>query len=453
MAENYEQNSDSYKAIEVEEIVLATMLIDNETILIVSDLLREEDFFLAKHRIYFKQISYLYESGYSVDVLTLESRLKEIDKLKGELDTGQLSALMRSAGSSHNIKYYCQILKEKSIRRASQKYGYELVARSADRTLGAYDLLEFQEKTAFELSSLGYTKSFINISSKLVNVVKEIEIRSDNPSIVTGVSSNLDLDKLTGGWQKGELIIIAARPSMGKTAFMLTCARNALSNSQKVIDGVAIFSLEMSNEALIKRILTMEARINAQDAMRGRLDESQLESLYRAAESLSKLKIILDDTPALSITELRSKSRKIKSEHDIGLIVVDYLQLMQAASDDIYNREQEIAAISRGLKSIAKELEIPVIALSQLSRAVEQRGGDKRPQLSDLRESGSIEQDADLVIFLYRPEYYGITTSSEGMSTTGIAEAIIAKQRNGPTGTVTMRFIKEYAKFENLISE
>ncbi|PWN06357.1 replicative DNA helicase [Rhodohalobacter mucosus] len=441
------------EASDVEEIILATMLMDNGIIPEVSELLQEEDFYTERHRIYFKQIVHLHDSGRVVDLLTLESRLKQINQFKGEEDSARLSDILISAGSSSNIKYYCQIVKEKSILRDLFRFGTEISALSVNPATDAFDLIDQTEKKAFELSSQTYSRKSSEVSSELVSVIKKIDELRRNPTDITGVVSSLDTDKLTGGWQPGELIIIAARPSMGKTAFMLTCARNALARNESNINGVAIFSLEMSNEALTKRLLTMEARVNALDATRGRLDDIQMKSLYRAAENLSSLKIILDDTPSISISELRSKCRRIKSEHDVGLIVVDYLQLMQAGSDEVYNREQEIAAISRGLKSIAKELNIPVIVLSQLSRAVEQRGGDKRPQLSDLRESGSIEQDADLVIFLYRPEYYGITTTSEGRPTEGLAEAIIAKQRNGPTGTVTVRFIKEYARFENLINE
>lgn len=451
MATSLNQFTAPLHASDVEETILATMLIDNEIIVNVTGILSEEDFYGEKHRVYYKQILYLYEAGQIVDLLTLESRLKQINELKDETDYVYLSEILRSAGPSSNIKYYCQIVKEKSIRRDLFEFHKKSISRLTDPAVDAYNLIEQQEKKAFELSSQTYSRKSSEISMELVGVLEKIDERQKNPTDITGVTSNLDIDKITGGWQPGELIIIAARPSMGKSAFMLSCSRNAMASEKSNINGVAIFSLEMSNEALTKRILTMEARVNAQEAMRGRLDVPQMEALYKAAESLSGYKIILDDTPSMSISELRSKSRRIKSEHDVGLIVVDYLQLMQAGSDDIYNREQEIAAISRGLKSIAKELNVPVIALSQLSRAVEQRGGDKRPQLSDLRESGSIEQDADLVIFLYRPEYYGITTTSEGRSTEGLAEAIIAKQRNGPTGTSTMRFIKEYARFENLI--
>ncbi len=240
---------------------------------------------------------------------------------------------------------------------------------------------------------------------------------------------------------------------MGKTAFVLTAARNAAMHpDENLRTPIALFSLEMSNQSLVQRLLTMEARVRADEARKGTLKDEDFRRLIDAASRLFSAEIYIDDTPAISLMELRTKCRRLKSEKDIGLIVIDYLQLMQANSKDIGNREQEIATISRGLKSLAKELDVPVIALAQLSRAVEQRGGDKRPQLSDLRESGSIEQDADIVMFLYRPEYYGITTTEEGQSTAGLAEIIVGKQRNGPVGSKIMYFVKEYARFENLTS-
>ncbi|MFW6347395.1 MAG: replicative DNA helicase, partial [Cyclonatronaceae bacterium] len=292
------------------------------------------------------------------------------------------------------------------------------------------------------------------ISDILKKTLQHLEDIRGQKGGITGVPSGTDVDRLTAGWQKGDLIIIAARPSMGKTAFVLTVARNAslFPDPEKRVS-VALFSLEMSDQQLIQRLLTMEARVDAQAARTGRLKDDEFKRLIEAASRLFKSKIFIDDTPAISVMEMRSKCRRLKSEHDINLIIVDYLQLMRGNTNDrTANREQEIATISRGLKSLAKELDVPVIALAQLSRAVEQRGGNKRPQLSDLRESGSIEQDADVVCFLYRPEYYGITTDDEGQSTVGIGEVIIGKQRNGPVGDIKLQFVKEYARFENLTS-
>ncbi len=268
---------------------------------------------------------------------------------------------------------------------------------------------------------------------------------------ITGVPSGFrKLDDMTGGWQRSDLIIVAARPSMGKTAFALALARNAAFH-RELPTGVAIFSLEMSAQQLAQRLLTSEARVDAQAARTGRLSDSDWPRLAKAAGRLADAPIFIDDTPGLSILELRAKCRRLKAEHGIGLVIVDYLQLMHGTGmSRSSNREQEIAQISRSLKSLAKELDVPVIALSQLSRAVETRGGDKRPQLSDLRESGSIEQDADVVAFIYRAERYGITVDENGNSTEGLGEIIIGKQRNGPIGTVTLAFVHQHARFENL---
>jgi replicative DNA helicase len=279
-----------------------------------------------------------------------------------------------------------------------------------------------------------------------------VDIRGQDGGL-TGVPTSLDLDKWTAGWQKGDLIIIAARPSMGKTAFVLSSARNAsLYPDENRRTGIALFSLEMSAQQLVQRLLTMEARVDAQKTRKGQISQSEFEKLVEAAGRLNAASIFIDDTPGISLMELRSKCRRLKQEHDIGMVIVDYLQLMTAGSNHDGSREQEIATISRGLKGLAKELDVPVIALSQLSRQVENRGTSKRPQLSDLRESGSIEQDADVVCFLYRPEYYNIQTYEDGESTAGVAEIIIGKQRNGPVGSVRLHFVKEYARFENFTS-
>ena len=296
----------------------------------------------------------------------------------------------------------------------------------------------------FLISQIKNKSSALPVADILKNTLAYLEDMRGKKYGITGVPSGLAIDQITAGWQNGDLIIIAARPSMGKTAFVLTAARNAAMHPNESLRApVAIFSLEMSNQSLVQRLLTMEARVRADEARKGTLNDESFKDLIEAAGRLFSANIFIDDTPAISLMELRTKCRRLKSEHNIGLIVVDYLQLMQGASKDSGNREQEIASISRGLKSLAKELDVPVIALSQLSRAVEQRGGNKRPQLSDLRESGSIEQDADVVMFLYRPEYYGITTTPEGQSTAGLAE-VIGKQRNGPVGSKMLYFVKDY---------
>ncbi len=442
------------QAVEIEEAVLGGMLIEHEAATTALELLQPGDFYRKSHRNIFEVMFELFEKSNPLDILTVENELRDrklLDEIGGP---GYLSELTRSVSSAANIEYHCQILTEKAIKRTIIHSFTDVIKDSYDTSSDAYDLLDKAEKTIYELANSKRGADSNAISDILKKTLAYLEDMRGKDGGITGIPTGLDIDKWTAGWQRGDLIIIAARPSMGKTAFVLSVARNAalFPNPEKQA-GVAIFSLEMSDQQLIQRLLTMEARVNAQAARTGRLNDTEFKKLIDAASRLFKAKIFIDDTPALSVMEMRSKCRRLKSEHDIDLIIVDYLQLMRGnVNDRNSNREQEIATISRGLKGLAKELDVPVIALSQLSRAVEQRGGNKRPQLSDLRESGSIEQDADVVCFLYRPEYYGITSDDEGHNTAGIAEVIIGKQRNGPVGDVKLQFVKEYARFENLTS-
>ena len=439
------------QAVEVEEAVLGAMLIEREAATIALQLLRSEDFYKPANKHIFEALFELYERDNPLDLITVENELRDKNLLDVVGGTGYLADLTRSVSSAANIDYHAQIISEKSVKRNLIIHCNEIIKHAYDTTSDASDVLDEAEQRIFDLSNNKTRANATVIGDILKDTLGYLEDLRGKPEGVTGVPSGLDVDKYTSGWQNGDLIIIAARPSMGKTAFTLTAARNAaLHPNENLQTNVAIFSLEMSSQQLVQRFLTMEARINAQDARTGRVKDEDFKRLIDAASRLFTARIFIDDTPSLSVMELRTKCRRLKSEHDIGLIVVDYLQLMTASSRDIGNREQEIATISRGLKSLAKELSVPVVALSQLSRQVENRGGDKRPQLSDLRESGSIEQDADVVCFLYRPEYYGITTTAEGESTNGLAELIIGKQRNGPVGTTRMYFVKEYARFEKL---
>lgn len=457
---NYKGNSDSEileqqgrvppQAVEVEEAVLGSMLIEQEAATVALQMLSAKDFYKPAHQHIFEVLHDLYERDNPLDLLTVENELRD----KGLLDTcggtGYLSELTRSVSSAANVDYHAQIIAEKATKRNLILGCTDIIKEAYDSSSDPYDVLDRAEQRIFDLSNSKQRAQAQPIGDVLKDTLSYLEDIRGKASGITGVPTGTDVDKLTAGWQDGDLIIIAARPSMGKTAYVLTTARNAaLHQNEKLRTKVAIFSLEMSNQSLVQRLLTMEGRINAQTARSGRLDDEDFKRLIDAAGRLFTANIFVDDTPGLSIMELRTKARRLKSEHDIGLVVVDYLQLM-TASGDFGTREQEIASISRGLKALAKELDIPVVALSQLSRAVEQRGGDKRPQLSDLRESGSIEQDADVVCFLYRPEYYGIKTTPEGQSTTGLAEVIVGKQRNGPTGTKRLYFVKDYARFENL---
>ncbi len=439
------------QATEVEEAVLGAMLIEHEAATVALQMLKPGDFYKQSHRHIFEVLHDLYEKDNPLDLLTVENELRDRGLLDACGGSGYLSELTRSVSSAANIDYHAQIIAEKATKRNLILGCTDIIKEAYDSASDPYDVLDKAEQRIFDLANAKHRAQAKPIGDVLKDTLSYLEDIRGKPAGVTGVPTGLDVDKLTAGWQDGDMIIVAARPSMGKTAFVLTTARNAaLHRDPELKTKVAIFSLEMSNQALVQRLLTMEARIDSQAARSGRLKDEEFKRLIDAAGRLFTANIFVDDTPGLSIMELRTKARRLKSEHDIGLIVVDYLQLMSGGGKDFGTREQEIASISRGLKAMAKDLRVPVVALSQLSRAVEQRGGDKRPQLSDLRESGSIEQDADVVTFLYRPEYYGIKTTPDGQSTTGLAELIVGKQRNGPTGTIPLYFVEEYARFENL---
>jgi replicative DNA helicase len=439
------------QAIEVEEAVLGSMFIEHEAATIALQMLKADDFYKPAHRHIFEALQDLYERDNPLDLLTVENELRDRELLDVCGGSGYLSELTRSVSSAANIDYHSQIISEKATKRNLILNCTDIIKEAYDSTADPYEVLDRAEQRIFDLANSKHRSQAQPIGEVLKDTLSYLEDIRGKTSGITGVPTGLDIDKLTAGWQNSDMIVIAARPSMGKTAFVLTTARNAaLHQDPKLQTKVAIFSLEMSAQSLVQRLLTMEGRINAQSARSGRLNDEEFKRLIDAAGRLFTANIFVDDTPGLSILELRTKCRRLKSEHDIGMVVVDYLQLMTSGSKDHGNREQEIASISRGLKALAKDLDVPVIALSQLSRAVETRGGDKRPQLSDLRESGSIEQDADVVCFLYRPEYYGIKTTPEGQSTTGLAEIIVGKQRNGPVGSKELYFVKEYARFENL---
>ncbi|MEX0608276.1 MAG: replicative DNA helicase [Balneolaceae bacterium] len=439
------------QAVEVEEAVLGAMLIETGAAIIALQMLQPDDFYKPANKHIFESLINLHERDNPLDLLSIENELRDKNLLDICGGSTYLADLTRSVSSAANIEYHCQIIIEKSIKRNLILRCTDVIKESYDTTTDSYDVLDGAEQKIFDLANQK-SKNFAKpVKDILTDTLSYLENMRDKTSSITGVPAGLAIDDLTAGWQKGDLIIIAARPSMGKTAFVLTAARNAaMYPDEEMRVPVAVFSLEMSNQSLVQRLLTMEARVKGDEARKGNLKDSDFAELINAAGRLHEAKIFIDDTPAITLMELRTKCRRLKSEHDIGMIVVDYLQLMQGSSKDNGNREQEIASISRGLKSLAKDLDVPVIALSQLSRAVEQRGGDKRPLLSDLRESGSIEQDADVVIFLYRAEYYQILTTEEGRSTKGLAEVIVRKQRNGPIGTKTHFFVEDYARFENL---
>ena len=438
------------QAVDVEQSVLGAMLIEREAIPKAIEILPSEAFYDGRHQRIYQAILGLFERGNPVDLITLTEELKR----RGDFENiggYYLSELTTRVASAANVEYHARIIAEKSLLRQMIETMTTTVGEAYDPGTDAFDLLDRAERDIFQISESQLRKGSRSMSEVVMETFKQLEALSHRDGGITGVPSGFHaLDDMTGGWQKSDLIIIAARPSMGKTAFSLATAMNAATHPQYGV-GVAIFSLEMSANQLAQRMLTSEARIDAQKARTGRLTDEDWPLLARAAGRLEAAKIFVDDTPGLGILELRAKCRRLKAEHDIGLVIVDYLQLMHGTKDSRNaNREQEIAQISRSLKALAKEIDVPVIALAQLSRAVETRGGDKRPQLSDLRESGSIEQDADVVAFIYRAERYGITQDENGNSTAGLGEIIIGKQRNGPIGNVRLAFVNQYARFENL---
>lgn len=439
------------QAADVEKAVLGAMLIEREAIPRAIEVLPPDAFYDPRHTKIYNAILSLFDRSNPVDMITLSDELRRRQELEAVGGAYYITELTTAVASSANVEYHARIIAEKSLLRKLIETMSLHIAKAYDPSADAFELLDETESDIFRISETQLRKSAVSMSAVLMETLENLESIHGRDSGITGVPTGFRaMDDITGGWQKSDLVIIAARPSMGKTAFALAVARNAALHPESPA-GVAIFSLEMSAQQLAQRLLTSEARIDAQAARTGRLREEDFPKLARAASRLSEASIFIDDTPGLTALELRAKCRRLKAEHDIGLVVVDYLQLMHGSSTNRNsNREQEIAQISRSLKGLAKELSVPVIALSQLSRAVETRGGDHRPQLSDLRESGSIEQDADVVAFIYRAERYGITVDESGNSTEGLGEIIIGKQRNGPIGTVRLAFVNQFARFENL---
>lgn len=427
--------------LEAETSVLGAVLLENEALNRVLEILKEDDFYRNAHRRIFSAILHLYEHSEPVDLITLS----EVLKTRGELDdvggVEYLNSLVNAVPTAANISYYAKIIKEKAVLRKLINRATEIVSQSYSNSGDVDEFIDQAERTIFEISEDRVRPSFYPIKDLIKSSFKTIERLYEKRQLITGVPTGFQrLDELTSGFQPSDLIIIAGRPSMGKTALALNIAQNA---SVQAAIPAAIFSLEMSKEQLALRMLCSEAKVDAHRLRGGFLSEADWPKLTRAAGSLSEAPLFIDDTPGLSALEMRAKTRRLKIEHNLGLVIVDYLQLMRGrASAD--SREQEISDISRSLKALAKELAIPVIALSQLNRRVEERG-DKRPQLSDLRESGAIEQDADVILFLYREEVYNKSEENRGK-----AELIIGKQRNGPTDKVDLAFLDKYTRFENL---
>ncbi|MCS6903939.1 MAG: replicative DNA helicase [Bacteroidia bacterium] len=439
------------QAIEVEQAVLGALMLEKDALAKVIDTLKPEVFYKPAHKYIYEAILKLFQNSEPIDLITVTQQLKAIGKLEacgGPLYITQLSARVASAA---NLEYHAHIIVQKYILREIIRVCGEISNAAFEESTDVFDLLDSAEQQFYALSGNNLRKESLSMDVLALKTLQKLEELKNKGSSITGIPTGFKkLDEMTAGWQKSDLIIVAARPAMGKTAFILSIARNAAVLANKA---VAIFSLEMAATQLVQRLLCAEAELDAQKMRTGNLDENEWRQLNAKIAQLIKAPIYIDDTPALAIHDLRAKCRRLKMEKNIDMVVIDYLQLMRAENVKGANREQEIASISRSLKQLAKELEIPVIALSQLSRAVETRGGDKRPMLSDLRESGSIEQDADVVMFLYRPEYYGLLTDEDGNPTQGIAEVIIGKQRNGPVDKVRLQFISRFAKFMDLEGE
>lgn len=432
---------------EIEASVLGAMMIEKEAVPKAIELLTPESFYLKEHRLIFEAMQGLFDAGEPIDTVTLYEELKKREHLEEVGGAVYLSKLSQIISSAANVEYHAKIILEKEILRGLITSSHQIARAAYEGTEDAFDILDEAERKIFEITETHLKKTFSGMDRAVRDALEYIEAIHSNTkqkfSVPTGF---FELDEMLGGFQKSDLIILAARPSMGKTAFALSLARNAAIDHKVP---VGMFSLEMSTMQLVIRLLCAEGRLNAHLVRTGKLPHEEGVKLSKNAHKLIESPIFVDDTPAQTVLEIRAKARRLKVEHNIGIIIIDYLQLMQGPAGS-ESREREISHISRSLKSLAKELNIPVIALAQLNRAVEART-DKRPQLSDLRESGSIEQDADVVLFLNRPEYYGFKSfPDDGSPTDGIAEVIIGKQRNGPTGDVRLAFIKEYARFENL---
>jgi len=437
------------QAVDVEEAVLGALMLERDAYVSVADIIDTDSFYKDEHKKVFEAIKYLSTHEKPVDLLMVTQELKnreQLDEVGGPLYITQLTSRVASAA---HIEFHARIIAQKYIQRELIRVSSEIQVKAYDANIDVDDLIDFSETALFKVAEGNIKKETLPIKPILKEAAMLIEAASKREDGLSGTPTGFTaLDRMTSGWQKTDLVIIAARPAMGKTAFVLSMARNMAVDHRAP---VAVFSLEMSSVQLVNRLLAAETELGSEKIKNGRLAQWEWENFNRKLKVLEDAPLFIDDTPALSIFEFRAKCRRLKMQHNIGVVIVDYLQLMTAGTDTRGNREQEVSMISRSLKAIAKELDIPILALSQLSRAVENREG-KRPQLSDLRESGAIEQDADLVCFIHRPEYYGITEDENGNSLLGIAEIIIAKHRNGSVGDVQLAFKKQQVKFCDLES-
>jgi len=431
------------QAPDLEEAVLGALMLEKNALNQVIEFLKPEHFYSDTHKELYAAIVELFKASEPVDMRTVVNQLRKAGKLEIVGGAYKVAELTSKVSSAANIEYHARVIIEMAIKRNLIQIASEIHHDAYEDTTDVFELLDKTEQKIFEISDSNLRKNYDSMKNLMYRAIQELQQLREHKDGLTGVPSGFTaLDRMTSGWQRSDLVIIAARPGMGKTAFIVSALRNAAVDFNVP---VAIFSLEMASVQLVNRMISAEAELEGEKIRKGSLAEFEWKQLVHKTNKLSAAPIYIDDTPALSILELRAKCRRLKAESNVQLIVVDYLQLMRG--EQTGNREQEIASISRALTGIAKGLNVPVIALSPLSRGAETRGGDKRPQLSDLRESGSIEQDADIVMFLYRPEYYKITVDEDGLPTQGVGEVIIAKHRNGSIGSVKLKFIGKYTKF------
>jgi replicative DNA helicase len=434
------------QAVELEEAILGALMLEKDSIIAVQDVLNANAFYKETHQIIFKAIEDLSNSLNPIDLFTVTEKLKQNGQLKVVGGASFLAGLTQKVGSAAHVEYHSKIVAQKYVQRELIRASTEIQRRSYDESVDVTELIDFAEGEIFGVSEGHVQRTVQDSASILARTMEAIEEASKNEGAFSGVPSGfVGIDRVTLGWQASDLVIIAARPAMGKTAFTLSMARNmAIDHAVPV----AFFSLEMSATQLMMRLIVAESGLDSKSVKSGQLSPEQWRHLEQSIKPFQNAPLYIDDTPALSINEFRSKSRRLRSHNNVGLIIIDYIQLMTGSGDNRGNREQEVASISRTLKAIAKELNVPIIALSQLNRASELRGGSKKPQLSDLRESGAIEQDADIVAFIHRPDYYGLKVDENNMPLpAGLTEFIIAKHRNGATDTIRLKFRKEQARF------
>lgn len=436
------------QAIDLEEAVLGALMIEKDAILIVIDILKPESFYKDVHQKIFKAVLDLATRQEPIDLLTVTESLRRADCLEEVGGPYYISQLTSKVASAAHIEFHARIIAQKYIQRELIRASSEIQNMAFDDSKDVDELLDFSESSIFKIAEGSIKKEIQPINVLIKEAIAQIQEAGKREDHLSGVPSGFTkLDRITSGWQRSDLVIIAARPSMGKTAFVLSMTRNMAAEHKR---GVAIFSLEMSSLQLVNRLICAETELSSERIRNGKLENYEWEQLDRKIKNLVEAPIYIDDTPAISVYELRAKLRRLTSKYKIDIVIIDYLQLMTGGIDTNGSREQEVSHISRNLKVIAKELNVPILALSQLNRSVEVRSGTKRPQLSDLRESGAIEQDADIVCFIHRPEKYGFLEDEEGNSLRGIAEIIIAKHRNGALEDIRLRFKDEFAKFVDL---